>query len=181
LKENIMRKLNIALSMLALMIVAASQAAPTVATNNVGDHPVLDASKARKNGFMLLPVKKSGSGVSMAYRIEGTPAVGSPLSIRIQMSSPADAQVMLRADEGLRLMSPDQVLQSQAGLSAEHTVTVVPQAEGRFYLNVFSMANGRGSASAIAVQVGKGTVQLKPTGNVQVTPSGERIISVPVQ
>jgi hypothetical protein len=141
----------------------------------------IKAGKAQKNGFTSIPSKKGGSGVDIAYRIEGTPAVGSPLTIRIQMTSPFSAQTTLRAGEGLLLSQPDQVLQSQAGQRTEHTVTVTPQTEGRFYLNVFSVANGRGGASAIAVQVGKGEVQLKQSGNVQVLPSGERIISVPAQ
>jgi hypothetical protein len=103
------------------------------------------------------------------------------LTIRVSMASSADAQVTMRAGDGLILNNPDQVLSVQAGQSAEYTITVVPQTEGRFYLNLFSVAAGRGSANAIAVQVGKGVVQLKPTGKVQVTPSGERIISVPAQ
>jgi hypothetical protein len=180
LKEYTMPKI---ISVLRLLALVAATAAPAVfaATSHDTGHSAVKASKVQRNGFTSIPSKKGGSGVDVAYRIEGTPAVGSPLTIRIQTASSFNAQTTLRAGEGLLLSDPDQVLQSPAGQRAEHTVTVVPQAEGRFYLNVFSVANSRGGASAIAVQVGKGAVQLKSAGKVQVMPSGERIISVPAQ
>jgi hypothetical protein len=181
LKDYSMSKFTFVLRLLALV---AATAAPTVfaaSSHDAAGHSVPKASKAQKNGFTSIPSKKGGSGVDIAYRIEGTPTVGSPLTIRIQTASPFNAQTTLRAGEGLLLNDPDQVLQAQAGQRAEHTVTVVPQAEGRFYLNVFSVANNRGGAAAIAVQVGKGSVQLKSSGKVQVLPTGERIISVPAQ
>lgn len=176
---------RLAFTLCALSMALAAPVSSTAAPDNTpGTTPgmtALMAVKARKNGFTPLPNKKSGSGVAMAYRIEGTPAVGSPLTIRITMASNADSQVTLRAEEGLALSNPSQVLTALAGVPAEYTVTVVPLAEGRFYLNLFSLAAGRGSASSVAVQVGKGVAQLKPSGTVQVLPSGERVISVPAQ
>jgi hypothetical protein len=175
-----MNKLSATLSLLAFSLAATVHAAPK-AGNNATEQTLRTTAKAGKNGFSPMLANKRGSGVGLAYRIDATPTVGSPLTIRIQMNSASDAELMLRAGEGLELLAPNQVLQSKAGQMAEHTVTVVPQAEGRFYLNIFSLANGRGSATAIAVQVGKGVVALKPAGKLQVTPSGERVISVPVQ
>jgi hypothetical protein len=159
-----MKLLTSALTLLALSLAALAHASAETTPDTSAGKVALAAAKARKNGFTPLAAKKGGSGVAMAYRIEGTPSVGSPLTIRVTMGSSADAQVTLRA-----------------GQSAEYTITVVPQSEGRFYLNMFSVAAGRGSATSIPVQVGKGAVQLKPSGNVQVMPSGERVISVPAQ
>jgi hypothetical protein len=176
-----MKTFTFTLTLLAALLAASAHASAAIAPDTSGGKTVLSAAKARKEGFTPLTVKKGGSGVGMAYRIEGTPKVGSPLTIRVTMGSSADAQVTLRAGEGLVLNRPDQVLTSLAGQTAEYTITVVPQSEGRFYLNMFSVAAGRGSATSIPVQVGKGTVQLKPSGNVQVMPSGERVISVPAQ
>jgi hypothetical protein len=177
-----MKTSTFASTLLVLSLVACAQASGSADTpDTAAGKAALSAAKARKDGFTPLAAKKGGSGVDMAYRIEGTPAVGSPLTIRVTMASSADAQVTLRADDGLTLNRPDQVLTALAGQTAEYTITVVPQAEGRFYLNLFSEAAGRGSATSIAVQVGKGAVQLKPAGNVQVLPSGERVISVPAQ
>jgi hypothetical protein len=176
-----MKTFTFTLTLLAALLAASAHASAATAPDTFAGKTALSAAKARKDGFTPLTVKKGGSGVGMAYRIEGTPKVGSPLTIRVTMGSSADAQVTLRAGEGLVLNRPDQVLTSLAGQSAEYTITVVPQSEGRFYLNMFSVAAGRGSATSIPVQVGKGTVQLKPSGNVQVMPSGERVISVPAQ
>jgi hypothetical protein len=177
----VMKFSTFTLSVLAFWVAASAQVSTAATADATAGKATLAASKARKNGFTPLPSKKGGSGVAMAYRIEGTPAVGNPLTIRLSMASSADAQVTLRAGEGLTLSNPDQVLSALAGQGAEHSVIVVPQAQGRYYLNVFSVAGGRGSAMSIPVQVGKGTVQLKSADNVQVLPSGERIISVPAQ
>ncbi len=125
-----------------------------------------------------LKVQWLGRGYGLFHR--GYAAVGSPLAIRLQISSSSDAQIVFRSREGLSLITPE-VIDVPAGNSAEHTVTLVPEAEGRYFLNVFSIANGRPSASAIAVQVGTKAQQLKPAGRVMESPSGERVISVPVQ
>jgi hypothetical protein len=177
-----MYKLIVTLSLLALSAAATASAATNVsAAPQVGHSAHAAVAKAAPGGFTPLVSKKGGSGVDMAYRIEGTPAVGSPLTVRIQMFSPLDAQASVRAAEGLQLNAPELVMQATPGVRSEHVITVVPQAEGRFYLNVLSTANGRSSATAIAVQVGKAQAQLKPSGKVQVMPSGERVISVPAQ
>jgi hypothetical protein len=140
-----------------------------------------NTTKVNSHGFTSMAAKKGGSGVDMAYRIEGTPEVGKPLTIRIQMTSPVDAQAQVSAAEGLTLDASSKTMASPAGQSTEHTVVVVPQALGRFYLDVFTQAAGRASASAIPIQVGKGAVQNKLTGTTQTMPNGERVISVPSQ
>ncbi len=180
MKVRPMHTLTLALSGWVLAVAAPIALATTVSASNVHGHSSVHG-KARTDGFTAMPHKKGGSGVDMVYRIEGTPSVGNPLDIRIRISSRVAATTTLRAGAGLLLSDPAQVLRSHAGQPTEHTVSVVPQSEGRFYLNLFSVANGRGGASAIAVQVGKGSVQLKPAGKVQVMPDGERVISVPAQ
>jgi hypothetical protein len=175
-----MNKLSLTCSLIVLMQIATPGFAS--ASRDDSKHPTNSTTKASPNGFTPLPARKSGNGVALSYRIEGVAKVGSPLTIVIEMSGPHAAQVTLRAPEELKLSAPGQVLQSQAGQRVQHTVTVVPQAEGRFYLNLFSVANNRAGASAIAVQVGSAkAMQPAPSGKVQVTPSGERIISVPAQ
>jgi hypothetical protein len=172
-----MHKLTSTLSLLAFALIASAQAS-SAATEH---HAAPSARHSAPQGFVPMASKKGGAGVDLAYRLEGTPEVGKPLTVHIHMFSRIDAQATLQAGDGLQLVAPAQVMHALAGVRSEHTVTVVPQAEGRFYISVFSNAQGRSSASAIAVQVGKGVVQLKPSGKVQVMPSGERIISVPAQ
>ena len=132
-------------------------------------------------GFTALPVKKGGSGVEISYRLEGTPEPGTPVVVHLTISSRTDAQVRLRGGEGLVINGSDRVLMSAAGEVTQHRIELTPKAQGRLYLYLESIANGRGSASAIAVQVGKMEAQRKPAGNVQSMPSGERVISVPAK
>lgn len=132
-------------------------------------------------GFTALPVKKGGSGVEISYQLEGTPEPGTPVVVRLTISSRTNAQVRLRGGDGLVINGSDRVLMSPAGEVTQHSIEVTPQAQGRLYLYLESSANGRGSASAIAVQVGKMEAQRKPAGNVQSMPNGERVISVPAK
>jgi hypothetical protein len=179
-----MNKLTLATCLLAMTVVASSQANTSVVITDANGVPMVKQRAAVPtlpvNSFTKLEAKTNGSGVSVAYRIEGTPVVGNPVTIRLQVSSSADAQLAFRSNEGLSLITPD-LIEAPAGANSEYTVTVVPAAEGRFYLNVFSIANGRPSASAIAVQVGNKAVQFKPAGKVMESSSGERVISVPVK
>jgi hypothetical protein len=111
-----MKTSTFASTLLVLSLVACAQASGSADTpDTAAGKAALSAAKARKDGFTPLAAKKGGSGVDMAYRIEGTPAVGSPLTIRVTMASSADAQVTLRADDGLTLNRPDQVLTALAG------------------------------------------------------------------
>lgn len=169
------------LSKTCLTVLVLSAAAYALADTALpASSPGVKQRMAQPGSFTPMASKSNGSGVGMAYFIEGTPAVGSPLAIRLQISSSSDAQIVFRSREGLSLITPE-VIDVPAGNSAEYTVTLVPEAEGRYFLNVFSIANGRPSASAIAVQVGTKAQQLKPAGRVMESPSGERVISVPVQ
>ncbi len=166
-----MLQTKFAANLLALAVSTAS-----LNTAAASAPPALAAS-----GYTALPMKKSGSSVEISYRIEGTPTPASVLAIHLTTSSPADAKIKLRGGEGLVVNGANHLLLSAAGQVTQHRIEVIPQVQGRLYLYLESSANGRGSASAIAVQVGKTEVQRKPSGNVQSTPNGERIISVPAK
>jgi hypothetical protein len=187
------------LSSITLACVVCSCAASALAC--AGDKPValkskpaaVAAAKAAASpaaltpaGFTPIVSKKVGSGVDMAYQIDGTPAVGQPLTIRLSMSSPLDADVTFSADSALALQNPSQVLKAAAGQPGQHSITVVPQALGRYYLNVFSNAQGRSSAVSIAVQVGDAapakskSANSNSAGAAQPNGSGERVKTIAV-
>ncbi len=151
------------------------QACPPSAKRVVGKSTKTDAG-----GYTTLAAKDGGAGVVMSYKIEGTPAVGKPLIVSVNMSSSANAETTLTADSGLSLQDPAQVLRSVAGQKSQHVITLTPQAEGRFYVNLFSTAEGRTSASSFAVQVGNSQASLKSGAPVQVGPNGERVKVMPV-
>ena len=146
--------------------------------------PIPPLAPPQVEGYKALPMKKMGSGVVISYRIEGTPTPGIPVIIHLTTESRTDAQIKLRGGEGLVLSGGDTPLTtliSPAGQITQHRVEVIPQTNGRLYLYLESSANGRGNASAIAVQVGKAQAISKPSGNLQSMPDGERLISVPAK
>lgn len=51
--------------------------------------------------------------------------------------------------------------------------------EGLHFVNVFMTQQGRGSVVAIPIKVGHGQMTQKPQGEVQTTPSGEKVIVLP--
>lgn len=139
------------------------------------------AAKTGLDGYTKLASKDGGSGVQISYKIEGTPATGKPLTIRANIASRVDAEVTLSADAGLTLQEPSQVLRLTAGKTSQHAIVVVPQADGRYYLNLFSTAQGRTSASSVAIQVGSSQANLKSSGATQVNPDGQRTKIIQVQ
>lgn len=143
-------------------------------------HTSSKSAKATTSGYTTIAGKDGGAGVVMSFKIEGTPAVGKPLTVSVNMSSSANAETILTADSGLTLQDPAQVLRSVAGQKSQHVITLTPQSEGRFYVNLFSTAEGRTSASSFAVQVGNSQTSLKSTAPVQVGPNGERVKVMPV-
>lgn len=133
------------------------------------------------------PVKKKtsytsaamgGTGVTLAYKISGTPKVGSPVTVNIELSSTTDAEVKMTADQGLSMNPATPVLRVPAGQTVVQTLNVTPQADGLLYVNVFSSANGRFATKSIPINVGTIAKQQKSSDNTQTTPSGERIKAI---
>ncbi len=142
------------------------------------------AAKQKKTGATSMAV---GSGVTLSYSMGAKPQVGMPLTISLEMTGVNDANVVLSAGDGLTLDQPSQELKLLAGQKMQHTITVVPQAEGLLYVNAFIKSKGRASSTAIPVQVGAVDDQQKARSNaaakatLQEGPRGERTISVPAK
>jgi hypothetical protein len=166
-----MKNSTFAMCLVLLTFAVFAQADVSVKTD--AGHAALASAKARKNGFTPMPIKKSGINANMSFLVDGKPVQGQALKIRISMSSKYDAQIKLTADQGLTLSNPEQVLRSAAGQVAEHSITVVPTAQGLMYVNVFITADNKTSASAIAVQVGDAPVQLKTNSQTKTSANGE--------
>ena len=168
---------------LAVLLTAAELLFPASTANAVLSQQAGAHAKPApsQRGFTRIAKKKGGSEVGLAYQFASTPEVGKPLRVIIQIASPADAQVTVRAGEGLQLQSNSLEMRSAAGAITEQEMSVMPLAEGRHYLHVLSTARGRTSASTVAVQMGKQMPVAKPAGDVRTMPDGERVISVPAQ
>ena len=129
-----------------------------------------------------------GGPYKVSYRIIGTPIVGSPVAVdlfveSLQGSRPltldyrfADASAMMLGES-----QPASVLMEPAANETDfrQQVTLIPQREGRFYLNVsasFETEDGTMSTiTAIPIQVGAGTRELQPNGEVQLDENGEAV------
>jgi len=133
----------------------------------------------------VAPMKSNGSGIILSYRIDGTPKAGSPVSVVLRMdgvTDPAGATVRWVAGTGLSLVSPSQTSQMLAsGVISTLAVQVIPAGEGVGYLDVFTTQYGAISAMSIPVQVGKAPTSLPATGELKQTPSGEKIVPMPVK
>ncbi len=126
-----------------------------------------------------------GSPYRISYRIIGTPIVGSPVTVDLQVASLRgprplslsyrfrDASSMIFADS-----QPTSISMEPAANEAEFNqqVTVIPQREGRFYLNVsvmYETENGTMSTvTAIPIQVGTGARELQEHGVVELDEDG---------
>ena len=133
-------------------------------------------------------VTKPGSPFSISYKIIGVPIVGSPLTINLRIASAlgarnvtlsyriTDASAMMLAES-----QPASVLMEQAANEESFTqqVTIIPQRDGRSYLNVsasFETENGTMSTvMAIPIQVGSGTRELQEHGVVELDEDGEAV------
>lgn len=130
------------------------------------------------------PRKSNGSGIEVQFRIDGAARIGEALPVALSFDGVTDttgARVRFTVDAGLSLPATYAgEFKLPAGASSPTlTVPVTPTSEGLAYLNVFTTQHGLTSASAIAVQVGK-TGALKLRGELKSTPSGDRILTIPV-
>jgi hypothetical protein len=131
---------------------------------------------------------KPGAPFAMSYRIIGTPVVGSPVTVELQIESLLGSQeiaVDYRINDATSMMlheaQPERVMLEPAANEqfVVQRVTVVPQREGRMYLNVAASIDSddgaRSSIMAIPIQVGEGGRQIEEQGEVQLDEDGEAI------
>ena len=133
-------------------------------------------------------VAKPGAPFAVSYRIIGTPIVGSPVTIDLRVESMLGAQPITvdyrindAAAMSLHEAQPARVRVEPVANEnfIAQRVTVVPQREGRLYLNVSaSFETAEGSTStimAVPIQVGAGGPELKQNGEVRQDENGEAV------
>lgn len=132
--------------------------------------------------------------ISISYEIVGTPIVGQPVSINLQISSPLDDRtitVFYRVNEIGSLTFPVSQLDTVTILpvaevtSRSQQVTVVPQREGRIYLVVSAEIETDGGtmmrSMSIPIQVGNAPRVPTVNGELVEGPDGEVGISMPAK
>jgi len=147
-----------------------------------------DVSHKSKDPDLGGAVVTPGSPFRVTYNIIGTPVVGSPVTVDLQIESaiesrPVNIDYRIRDASSMMLAESQparvQMEPAQNERMFRQQVTVIPQREGRFYLNVsasFETSHGTMSTvTAIPIQVGSGARELQEHGEVQVDENGEAV------
>lgn len=134
------------------------------------------------------PVLKPGSPFRISYKVIGTPIVGSPVTVNLRVTSSLGSQplkISYRINDASAMMfheaQPSEIKMAPAANEdfIAQQVTVIPQREGRLYLNVgASVETDSGSMSsmmAIPIQVGSGGRELQENGELQLDENGEAV------
>lgn len=122
------------------------------------------------------------------YQIIGTPVVGSPVTVQLEVQSLVGSSTMQlnyvsRDVSALVLGESQPAIVMLEGLTSEgpsrQQVTIVPQREGRHYLNVrvstITPFGQNGTTMAIPIQVGEGGRELIGQDRITTTSDGERV------
>lgn len=135
---------------------------------------------------------KPSAPITIDYTVIGTPVVGQPVNIDLEVSSSlGNRPVTLnyRINDARNLVFPQAQPQRVALAARTDTgravqqVTVVPQREGRLYLNVSAeVETDEGmlmKSMAIPIQVGSAPEQPATNGELREGADGEAVISMP--
>lgn len=128
--------------------------------------------------------------ITIEYEIMGMPVVGIPLSINVKVSSELDEPITVnyRINDSTSLMFNEAQSErvslvpiGEQGFSAEQ-VTVIPQREGRLFLNVSAEIETEVGmmAKVMAIPIQVGSLRAAPQVNSELT-TGEAPISMPLQ
>lgn len=184
---NTMIKTNV-LSLVSVLLLAAcgSDAVAPATEVAIVEKPAEAAGKpaAQFDGT----VTKIGSPFSISYKIIGTPVMGSPVAIELRVTSNLDSPIVQLSysipDDSSMVLHEAQPAAIDAELAAnekwvDQRVTVVPQREGRIYLNVAAAVDGADGRTmtmmAVPIQVGQGGRDLEEEGELATDEDGEAI------
>jgi hypothetical protein len=179
---------------LAALLLAACQEAGN-GDNGRSEAPAAgDTAAEREPAELRTSAGKPTAPVGIDYAIIGMPVVGQPLNINLELSSSLrnrPVTLNYRINDPRNLSFPQAQAQSVA-LAAfgdadrvTQQVTVVPQREGRLYLNVHAEVETEDGtllkSIAIPIQVGRAPRQQEPDGKPREGPDGETVISLPAK
>lgn len=135
---------------------------------------------------------KPSAPIDIDYNVVGTAIVGQPVSINLDVSSTvSDRPVVLEysvVDAGSLAFPESQLREVSLGRlrelqPASQQVTVIPQREGRLYLNVTAEIQTEGGtvikAMAIPIQVGDAAPEREVNGEIKEDAEGDAIVSMP--
>ena len=135
---------------------------------------------------------KPSAPISIDYEVLGKPIVGLPVAINIEVHSSQDlgpANVQYSIDDTSALLFQEGQVQRLENMEfaelASQQLAVVPQREGRLYVNVSAEVQTPGGSMiksmAIPIQVGSSRNRPEINGELVEGPDGETVISMPAQ
>lgn len=134
---------------------------------------------AQVSAKVVSRMKANGSGVVVNATVPNKISVGQTATIRLSFdgvgAEGATAEVREAGAKGRVLLS----IQLPAGKEHSADVSYQAQGDGMQFLDVTTRQNGRTSIQQVAVAVGSGQMKLKPSGTEVLTPSGERLVTMP--
>ncbi|MGB5245763.1 MAG: hypothetical protein WBM54_07885 [Woeseia sp.] len=170
--------------LLLLGLAACQQNADTTASPAVADKKPA-TSAARSPG-------KPSAPVSIEYKVLGTPLVGQPVAIEIKVASNDPGQLMRLSyfinDTDSMLFADSQPESIDIEIPRDEAVAarqvrLVPQREGRLYLNVtaeVTTSDGMMLKSiSVPISVGSNAVDLDINGELKEAADNETVISMP--
>lgn len=165
------------------------ESTPVVVNTNSKPKPAAAATEIRPTS----PGKPSAP-ISMRYEILGNPIVGQPVAINVEVRSTSGNHAVTVQysinDSSALVFQAGQVERLQVTANAEKTgsmqqLAVIPQREGRLYVNVsaeIQTADGAMIKSmAIPIQVGSAPAKPEINGELVEGPDGETVISMPAK
>lgn len=184
---NSMKKFLLPLVVSVIALSACGQSEEAAMQAPVRPEPV--AGKSMPNLDGASPGKPQAP-IIMSYEIVGSPIVGNPVLINVSISSsqgPVNVHYSI-TDQSALMFQDGQVEHleiADVSNGAARQLSVVPQREGRLYVNVSAEVQTPGGAKirsmAIPIQVGTAPERSESPMNVVEGPDGEAVISMPAQ
>ena len=184
-----------------MIFLVAAFAAPTVVAGDSSERPANSAEQPATGDSpvaVLTPeqkfsvIGKPQGPVRIDYRIIGTPVVGQPVTIDLRIKSyvsdlPVTLSYSMNDSTAMTFPESQQRSVSLAFVDDERAVaqqvTVIPEREGRLFLNVAAlMQTDTGSlqtVTAVPIQVGATPRELQQNGVVTTDESGELVREMP--
>ncbi len=154
-------------------------ASPSAKPNAQGGIQVGAPVSAQPSAKVVARMKANGSGVVVNATVPPKLAAGQTVALRLSFdgvsAEGASAEVREPGANGRVLLT----LQLPAGQPTNADLNYQVGGDGVQFIDIITRQNGRTSIQQLALAVGSGQNKLKANGTEVVTPSGERIISLP--
>lgn len=158
------------------------------------EEPIAAAGKPTSSADAVIDRSpgKPTAPVNIQYDIVGNPVVGQAVAINLQVSSSQPGRPVTlhyRSNDSSAMVFPEsQALRIEMNAAPDDSprmqqVSVIPQREGRVFLNVSADVQTENGAMfrsmAIPIQVGAGSRKPEVNGEIRETADGEQVISMP--